>query len=61
MFQTQFYSSNNIDPKPWEVRSLFLGVDVNQIHRSSIATFKFLVNHFFDLFGIEVRWALQSL
>ena len=40
----------------WEVGSLFLGVEEERAHQSWIAGIKYLVNHFFEMYGVEV-WA----
>ncbi len=53
------YSHNEITIAQWEYRSLFLGIDYSQVHHSAIDGLKFLVNHWFDMYGIEVgAWAL---
>lgn len=38
----------------WEAGSLFLGITLEKANRSIVAVCQFLVNHFFEVYGVEV-------
>ena len=40
--------------KGYEHRSLFLNVTREEAEISTVASIKYLVNHFFEMYGIEV-------
>ena len=55
------YSHNNITIARWEYHSLFLGIDYAQVHHTAIDGLKFLVNHWFEMYGIEVSIILLKI
>ena len=54
--QAEYYRSKNIVIDVWEQGSLFLGVSQHKAERSVLAACKYLVNHIFEMYGIEVSY-----
>jgi hypothetical protein len=60
-YQDQYFQSANIHVRRWEVGSLFLGIDNNQIDRSVIVSIKYVINHAFEMYGVEICWMMYVI
>ena len=52
--QAHYYSTNKIAIRPWERGSLFLKVTRQGAERSVLEATKYLINHFYEMYGVEV-------
>lgn len=52
--QMRYYHSSGIKVEAYERGSLFLDVTRRQADTSIISAIKYLINHFFEMYGVEV-------
>lgn len=54
LLQSRYYRSSGTKVEAYERGSLFLNVTRRQADRSIISALKYLINHFFEMYGVEV-------
>ena len=59
MLQAHYCASHDVTIERWEAGSLFLGVTPEKANKSIRSVCQYLVNHFFEMYGVEVGVCLS--
>ncbi|KAL5467471.1 hypothetical protein EMCRGX_G031697 [Ephydatia muelleri] len=60
-YQDHYYMTDHISLGPEDKWSLFLGVSRNNADQSLISACKYLLNHFFEMYGLETCWSMLAI